>query len=195
MFLKFLGKRSKKQEAALTSRFLDGVDLDMMYCPQCGDEYRQTLQQCVSCGVDLISGEEKYAETAARKAAFAGRKMTIDPDEPLAVIRKGSVNDLKNLQKILMAEGVPSMLASDSSGCGKSCCGPELLLHIREQDVPAASKILARDFIRSTALDSHDLSNATAVIDVQAAETTCPACGCVFSPTVGACPECGLCFE
>jgi hypothetical protein len=70
-----------------------------------------------------------------------------------------------------------------------------MFLRIKEKDVDAALAILAKDFIKSTALDSHDLSNAHAVFDQQAAETVCPACGCRFSPTVGACPECGLSFE
>ena len=79
--------------------------------------------------------------------------------------------------------------------CGKGCCGPELYLQIKKEDMLLADEVLAREFIKSTALDSHDLSNAAAVFDERAAETVCPACGCRFSPTVGACPECGLCFE
>lgn len=197
MFLKFLGRKNKEKGAVApkSSRIQDGVDLDMKYCPSCGDEYRPTLTECAVCGAVLISGDEKHAGVAAHKVALAARNMKIAQDEKLVAIRKGSVNDLKNLQKILAGSGVPSLLASDSESCGKGCCGPELFLQIREVDADTATEILAKDFIRSTALDSHDLSNAAAVIDVQASQTTCPACGCKFSPTVGACPECGLCFE
>jgi predicted RNA-binding Zn-ribbon protein involved in translation (DUF1610 family) len=70
-----------------------------------------------------------------------------------------------------------------------------LYLQIKKEDMQLADEILAREFVKSTALDSHDLSNAAAVFDERATETVCPACGCRISPTVGACPECGLCFE
>ena len=73
--------------------------------------------------------------------------------------------------------------------------GPEMYLQIRKEDVDAAWRILAKDFVRTTALDSDDLCHAHAVFDPLAAETVCPACGCTFSPSIGACPECGLSFE
>jgi len=95
----------------------------------------------------------------------------------------------------LREERIPAILVGDEDGCGRGCCGPELYLQIKEEDLQPASEVLTREFIESTALDSHDLSNAHAVFDHLAAETVCPACGCRFSPTVGACPECGLCFE
>lgn len=58
-----------------------------------------------------------------------------------------------------------------------------------------AADVLARDFVKTTALNLDDLKHADVVFDQQAKETVCPACGCAFSPTVGACPECGLCFS
>jgi len=57
-----------------------------------------------------------------------------------------------------------------------------------------AADVLSQDYVKTTALDLNDLKHADVVFDEQAKETVCPACGCTFSPTVGACPECGLCF-
>jgi uncharacterized OB-fold protein len=54
--------------------------------------------------------------------------------------------------------------------------------------------ILADEFRRSTALDHHDISHADNIFDPLAAEAVCPACGHSFSPSVGACPDCGLQF-
>jgi len=194
MFLKFLRKKEKESSRGVSS-IREGIDTEMRYCPKCGDEYRPTLTDCPACGAALISGEERLAEVVARKNALSSRNMTIDSNESLATIRKGSVAELKSLQKSLAAEGIPALLVNESDQCGRGCCAPELCMQIRETDFDAAAQVMARDFVRSTALDTHDLSNAAAVIDVQAAQTTCPACGCKFSPTVGACPDCGLCFE
>jgi len=190
MFLKFLKKKD-----AEPGRLQDGVDLEMLFCPACKDEFRPSLSACPVCGGRLITGRERLAVVSGKKKALSERNMKISEDESLVAIRKGSVNELKALQRTLAAEYVPSLLVNDSDQCGRGCCGPELQLHIREADVPAASEILSREFIRTTALDTHDLSNAAAVIDIHAKKTTCPACGCQFSPTVGACPDCGLCFE
>jgi hypothetical protein len=144
----------------------------------------------------LVSGRVELERIKAKQAALAGRSMEILLTDELVNIRKGPLKDMKTLQKLLAVERVPSILAGEQGGCcAKGCGGPELILQIKKEDIPIATEVLTRDFIKSTALDSHDLMHATAVFDQQAAETVCPACGCRFSPTVGACPECGLCFE
>lgn len=44
--------------------------------------------------------------------------------------------------------------------------------------------------------DEAALQRARAVVDFDAAETQCPACGHTFAPRgVTACPDCGLCFR
>ena len=142
-----------------------------------------------------MSGQEKLANIVKAQEALGERSMDISPEDELVNIRKGPLKDMKTLQKLLALERIPAILAGDEDGCAKGCCGPELYLQIKKEDMQVATEVLARDFIKSTALDSHDLSNAAAVFDHLASETACPACGCRFSPTVGACPECGLCFE
>lgn len=131
----------------------------------------------------------------AMQETLGERSMDIAPDDELVSIRKGPLKDMKSLKKLLALNRVPAILTGDEGSCGKGCCGPELYLQIKKEDMSPATEVLTREFIKSTALDSHDLSNATAVFDHLAPETVCPACGCRFSPTVGACPECGLCFE
>ncbi len=196
MFLKFFGKKSAKTGSSTSGGGLvHGIDCEMNYCPSCGDEYRVDITLCGMCKIPLISGREKLAMVLAREEALGERSMEILPEDELVNIRKGPLNDMKNLQKLLALERVPAILAGDEGGCAKGCCGPELYLQIKKEDLQMATEVLARDFAKSTALDSHDLSNAAAVFDQQATETVCPACGCRFSPTVGACPECGLCFE
>jgi hypothetical protein len=197
MFLKFFGKKSGKnvQPVVDQASLAHGVDIEMNYCPCCDDEYRLDISNCVACNVALISGTEKLARVQAMQQAFGERSMDIWPEDELVNIRKGPLKDMKALQKILASERIPALLAGDEGGCAKGCCGPELYLQIKKHDIEMAAEVLTREFIRSTALDTHDLSNAQAVFNPLDAETACPACGCRFSPTVGACPECGLCFE
>jgi hypothetical protein len=197
MFLKFFSKKSAENNGFRSGQpaMVDGIDCEMNYCPSCNDEYRADIGRCAACDVPLISGREKLARERQKQQAMAARTMAILPTDELVDIRKGPLKDMKTLQKLLAEARIPALLAGDGAGCGKSCCGPELYLRVKKEDLSLATEVLARDFIKSTALDSHDLSNATAVFDHLARETVCPACGCRFSPTVGACPECGLCFE
>jgi hypothetical protein len=197
MFLKFFGKKPERENTSLPGlvEVDHGIDSEMSYCPSCDDEYRPGIVNCAACNVPLISGKEKLELEKANYDAFSEHSMEISPDDTLVNIRKGPLKDIKS-QQILLAKGrVPAIIAGDENSCGKGCCGPEMYLQIKEEDTDRAMAILAQDFVKSTSLDSHDLSNAEAVFDQNATETVCPACGCRFSPTVGACPECGLCFE
>ncbi len=197
MFLKFFGKKTGKADQSPADRAtkVHGIDYEMNYCPSCKDEYRADVRYCGACNVPLITGREQLERIKAKQRALSERSMEIADTDELVTIRKGSVTDMKTLQKLLAEERIPAILFGEKAGCGKGCCGPELYLQIKKEDIPLADEVLTREFIRSTALDSEDLLNATVVFDHQAAETVCPACGCRFSPTVGACPECGLCFE
>lgn len=197
MFLKFFSKKDKSFDEFAATR-IDaefGVDLEMNYCPRCGDEYRADIEVCAACEIALIGGGEKLAQCQKDKEQIAGRSMDISPDDKRVTIQKGSIKEIKVLRSLLANERIPAIIAGDEASCRKGCSGPEMFLQIREQDVEAALEIIARDFAKSTALYTHDIAGATAVFDHLAKETACPACGCRFSPTVGACPECGLCFE
>jgi len=170
------------------------TDPDLKYCPQCDEEYREEMVICASCNVELISGSEKLAMEEEEKARKAARSMDISSDDELANIRKGPLADMKHLKNVLAAENIPSVIAGEKSSCGQGCCGGELYLQIRVADGNAAMEVLANEFKRTTALESHDLSNVHAVFDTGAAQSTCPACGCTFSTTSPTCPDCGLCF-
>jgi len=197
MFLKFFGKKpeNNSQSPSNGGGLVHGIDREMNYCPSCGDEYRPDIKHCGACNIPLVSGREKLDMVMASQDALSERSMNISPEDELVSIRKGPLKDMKTLQKVFAVERIPAILAGDEGDCAKGCCGPELYLQIRKEDMQLATEVLAREFIKSTALDSHDLSNADAVFNHLDTETVCPACGCRFSPTVGACPECGLCFE
>ncbi|BHH83830.1 zinc ribbon-containing (seleno)protein DG [Desulforhopalus sp. 52FAK] len=195
MFLKFFGKKKSSEDSAQdVGQLVNGIDPEMNYCPECEVEFRSDIEKCPSCNVSLITGKKKIVQQSEENASFNSRNMQISPEDELVSIRKGPLKDMKVLQSILKKERIPAILAGDDDTCGKGCCGPEMIVQIRSTDIDEATAVLARDFVKSTALNVEDLKHADVVFDEQAAETVCPACGCKFSPTVGACPECGLCF-
>lgn len=197
MFLKFWRKKAKNNcnNGLPKGMQAHGIDPEMHYCQTCNSEYRLDIPLCPVCRIPLVSGTEKLEKLARQQDRRAGRSMELQPGTELVSIRKGPLRDMKYLLNILKQGYIPGLLSGDESGCGKGCCGQEMYLQIRKEDVDQALEILAKDFVRSTALDDHDLCNASAVFDPTAAETVCPACNCTFSPSVGACPGCGLCFE
>ena len=171
------------------------IDPELQYCPQCLDEYRAGIVECASCEVKLISGSKMLSAQEQKNESLADRSMTISPDDELADLIKGAVLDIKQTQSRLLADGFPSIVAGgDSSSCGKGCCGTEVRLQVRMSDLQDVMAFMAREHIQTTCLAEHDNSYADAVFDSSAMNTTCPACGCSFSPKNKICPDCGLCF-
>jgi hypothetical protein len=171
------------------------TDPDLKYCPRCDEEYRAEIVTCASCNVALITGIEKLAVEQDKAVKLASRSMELSSDDQMADIRKGPLSEMKHLQAVLAARKIPSLIGGEKGGCGKGCCGGgEVYLRIRIEDGQEAMAVLAHEFKRTTSLDSHDLSNIHAVYDRGAEQTTCPACGFIFSTESSTCPDCGLCF-
>lgn len=164
----------------------------MYYCPSCGIEYRSEITSCVSCNVDLVSGKEWLRRQQERALVDRQRSMLIGPDDTLVPLQQGTLQDMKAVQHLLKKERIPSILSGDEMSCRG--CRPQLTLEIKEVDFDAARKVLSADFLTSTGVNINDLPAADIVFDIQAEEVVCPACSARFSPTVGACPECGLSF-
>lgn len=195
MFGKIFSKMMKKGEEEDSSAVSTGFYSEMNYCPVCGDEYRADRTKCAACDIALITGTEQLVRIKEKEQLLAGRSMDISTDDELVTLRKGALKDVKHLQGLLVKERIPSILAGDEQSCGKGCCGAEMYLQIRKNDVKPAMAVLNQEFIKSTALSGHDMTNMDAVY-VQGAESTiCPACGSQFSPAEeDNCPECGLCL-
>lgn len=171
------------------------IDPELKYCPSCQDEYRADIVVCASCDVDLISGAKMIEAQQQKDQRMAERSMAIAPEEELVEIMKGAVLNIKQIQSKLAGEGIPSIIAGDSNSCGKGCCGGgEVRLQVRMVDVQDIMTFMAREHIETTGLADHDTSYAEATFDPSSLNTTCPACGCNFSPQNKICPDCGLCF-
>ncbi|WP_143005446.1 zinc ribbon-containing (seleno)protein DG [Desulforhopalus singaporensis] len=194
--MKFFKKKNKTAVVKERGRAIAGsLDPAMNYCPSCECEFRAEIFRCPSCDVELVKGSEKIAEQRRVLHENGARTMAIGPLDELVNIKKGGLRDVKELRAVLAKNRIPAVIAADESGCAKRCCGPEMLLQVKKDDLAAANRVLTENFVKTTALDLQDLEHAAAIFDPGAEETVCPACGCRFPPAAGSCPECGLCFE
>lgn len=169
-------------------------DPDLMYCPQCNDEYRSDIVLCASCQVNLISGRERLAMEEDRTQHLQTRKGDLRPDDDIVKIHGGPLIDIKRLQAKMEKERIGTLIVGDEKSCGKGCCPSTYYLQVRREDAHAAFRIIQEEHHRHTALHDHDISLTDAVYDAGAAEALCPACGCRFSTSSTTCPDCGLCF-
>ncbi len=185
MISRFFGKKSKEEKSS-------SEESSLRYCPRCDSEYRPEISRCAHCNIALVSAGERAAARQAVAAERSARSMLIGPDDALVPLRQGSLQEMKTVQYLLQEEHIPSILSGDEMSCRG--CSPQLTLEVKEVDFTAARKVLAADFLQSTGVSPDDLQGADLVFDLQAKEVICPACKARFSPTVGACPGCGLSF-
>lgn len=170
------------------------IEAELQYCPHCMDEYRTEITICAECNIPLVSGKDLLAAQKELQSKREESNMVISPDDELVTIRKGPVVQMKDFQSMLKREGIPSLAVNENSSCGQGTCATNLFVRVRQDDLQEVMAILERDHIRSTGLEDHDLSTVGAVIDTEAEQATCPACGYSFSTTESTCPDCGLCF-
>jgi hypothetical protein len=173
------------------------IDPALKYCPRCGDEYRAEINRCAACAVPLLDGRSLLEQQRQNEQKRTARRLPLSERDDLVSVRKGSVIDMRQLQALLEREGIPSLVVNEGGGgCSSGGCGgPTLTVQVRAADLEDVQAVLVRDHIRSTALHEHEIAAAGAVFDTAADTAVCPACGCSFSTTQNACPDCGLCFS
>lgn len=172
--------------------FMKTIDSLLKYCPQCKDEYRAEISFCAACGQELISGADLLAQAAKSRETESGGGEILEGDA-LVAVRKGGLYDMKNLKRLLEKGSVPALIARDDN-CGRGCCGPEVLLQIRQQDLQRAAVILEEEHVRTTAGAETAVEHAEAVFNPEEARAVCPACSHEFTPDGAECPDCGLHF-
>lgn len=117
MWKKLFGLGQKKETPEDTVATSLGIDIEMRYCPQCGDEYRPDIDQCVTCNVALIDGSQKLEAAKKQHQEFYSRSMEIGEDEPRAAIRGGKLRDLKPIQRMLAEQRIPALITGEAAGC------------------------------------------------------------------------------
>ena len=165
------------------------------YCPKCKDEYRADIRECAACGVALVPGVEMAEQAGKADEQRDRRKGGLTADDDIVTIHKGSLADLKPLEKELEAERIGYLIAGDDQGgCKKGCCPSTFYLQVRREEAREAFMIIDRQFEIATGINEHDLSLAGSVYNQEAGEAVCPACGFTFRTSDLTCPDCGLCF-
>ena len=168
------------------------IDPECNYCPACRDEYRPEICTCAACGVALESGAALRARLDRQRPV---RPEPIGADEPLALVRRGPLGQIRQLQALLEAHGLAAIARTDGpAGCRTTCRGAELLLQVRAADLAEVLALLDEEHRRTTVLTDYDTSLADEVFDAGRNEATCPACGCRFPTSSSTCPDCGLSF-
>ncbi len=190
MFSKISFFKSTKADGAAGEH----AETDLKYCPECGDEYRPDFNNCAICKTELVSAVQEKNRHSRIDKKKKNRSLQISPDDELVTMRRGNLLEMKNLQRLLKAEVIGSLLVEDKSGCN-SGCAKIFDLRVKEEYAVEAQQLLADEFRRTTALDSHDFQQeAEVVFDQRSTQARCPACGCQFQTVDRTCPECGLCF-
>ena len=170
------------------------IEDELKYCPRCRDEYRAEIETCATCDVTLLTGVAMRALLEEKQKARSSRSMEISPDDELVDIRRGPVLAMKELQKVLADQLLPALVIKEEGGCSQGCCGTDVLLRVRLDDIQEIMAVLEEEHVRCTGLQDHDTSYAGSVFNTHAEQATCPACGCTFPTTQPTCPDCGLCF-
>lgn len=170
------------------------IDPELKYCPKCNDEYRAEIVQCASCGIHLLSGAELLEFQKKQTAHRSNRLGALTASDEIVSIHQGSAGELTAFEKILQQENIGVMIVDKSQGCGKGCCGTTLDLMVRKEEASDAYHLVQAALDKTRALDDHDLSGCDTVVNMDAGETTCPACGFTFQTSTTTCPDCGLCF-
>ena len=97
------------------------IDPECNYCPTCHDEYRPEISTCAACGVALESGAALRARLDRQRPV---RPEPIGADEPLALVRRGPLGQIRQLQALLEAHGLAAIARTDGpAGCRTSCRG------------------------------------------------------------------------
>jgi hypothetical protein len=154
-----------------------------MVCPKCHAEYEQGISVCATDGEPLVETLPEETDQAfdELEQALADGKATLSMPRPL--------EDAQRDQELLHEASVPCLLYAnpDSEGPG----GAPRLYHLAllPRHLEAATAILGRR--RREMLQTEGLTTNDSVVDLTAAEVTCPACGFKFAKA-DTCPDCGL---
>jgi hypothetical protein len=100
-----------------------------------------------------------------------------------------SLEDAQRDQELLHEAHIPCLLYGNPGSVGSSGAPQLYHLALLPEDVEPARQTLERR--RQQMIEREGLQISDAVVDLEAAEITCPGCGFKF-PKADECPDCGL---
>jgi hypothetical protein len=116
-------------------------------------------------------------------------------DVELVPAVEGSVAAARELERRLLANEIPVMLATPDACCGSGGCAPKLQVLLREEDVPRLGQLLKDEWLEALAREG--LGDGLMALGTPSSgeALACPACGFAGPLVEGACGDCGLQLE
>jgi hypothetical protein len=154
-----------------------------MICPLCRAEYRDDIAVCATDGAALVGSLPQETASAFDELEAALR------DGTAALSQPRSLDSAQRDQELLHEARVPCLLYANPASVDSRGTPTQYHLAMLPRHVDAAADVLGRR--RREMLEAEGMPVTDAVVDLAAAEMTCPACGFKFAPA-DTCPDCGL---
>jgi len=166
----------------------------MNICPTCDSEFLDHVSLCGTCHTKLIKAIDRSPLDPANNTLVSKEDLL---KEETAVLSEGSLDQCRELEKILTKAQIPALVYPAKLGCddnsatlGASCAVKYLVL-VRPNDMERCVQALAGQFDAQVAREGQGrFSNE--IIDISQSEVTCPACNERAPLKNGECVSCGL---
>jgi hypothetical protein len=161
----------------------------MRVCPNCRSEFVDSMTRCKACDTDLVAPDELEALDAD---ADDPRALLADAEKAALAVR--GLDSARELERILLDGDIPCYVHAEEMDSG-AVMGPGSLSYsvvISQDDV---ERVKARlESMQRGVLATEGLEElADHVVDLEAEEVSCPACGHTGPlDDEGACADCGL---
>ena len=160
----------------------------MLKCPECGAEYRVGFVSCADCGTELVTGSTVAIEPKVDRPA-----REILADLPTARIVEGDLNACREVEEILLRRNLPACIeaaVTEEAALGSASIKRFAVL-VAEADLSRCVEVLR---LRATDLQGGSGVGAFSeiLVNLDADEVTCPACGHVGALQEKCCGDCGL---
>jgi len=152
-------------------------------------EYLDHVSICPTCKIDL-KNESLYQEVKNRSDISKEQLK----DTSLVQFVKGTLENCRGLEKILLAEKIPSAVLpihDTPKGSLGALTIAEYILLVREEDVEQINNLLKEHFRQQVALEGKG-EFVEHLIKMEEDTLVCPACGENFTKNNKECPSCGL---
>ena len=148
-------------------------------CPECGEEYYAHISECYDCEVLL-----KWPEEIGKKNIEENQ--IEDLSESGEVIKEDKMDLIKELNKMLLASGVPSKMVT-CDGCDSGKCGTTYQLVVNTNSIEQANGLIDEYFLKI----HPEMRESVEWVK----EGRCPACGHHLGIDTEKCPDCGLLLD
>jgi hypothetical protein len=159
----------------------------VLVCPKCQSEFRAGVDRCNTCDVSLVTPDRLEEEAVGESP----RDLLAGKDH--AMIPARSLDSAREMVRELVAAGHPAYVdAMHEEGAPVSAGTMQYLVVIDKDEVQEVQQMLEGRYRDMLAREGAD-HIADHVVDLEAEEVTCPACGHTGAlDDEGACADCGL---